>query len=392
MKDALSKLYAYIIMFLRLCVRWYSRSPIGRLWDALKSPYELQYKDLIDQIKVSSDVVEQFANAGARAEIRDIRIMQDIHQARFADFFARFLKRLENTEMVMMELMRVATSSKAITEQISVDVRGIGRGVYRIEFHQVVRSLAPHTLPADALRKVQTFSRRDIDASITLKDGIRIKTKIQAWVSAGTSSILIIRTAPRAQKQARNVAANVVASLMKGSASVFWNLHLPSDISGDHGVANVFKTLIHQLLTLKSPPNLFDSIAEQLNSKKVLSDHTEAEWASLLATLLAKIPSAFIVIELENQRQLNQQNPSWADRFTSLLEEIIDQTSAAGNCLKVLLLAPSNAFTATTSRSTYSKVVMTSLEPPMAVPPRVRHVARRMGSNSRIWRLQMPKV
>jgi hypothetical protein len=24
MKDALSKLYAYIIMFLRLCVRWYS--------------------------------------------------------------------------------------------------------------------------------------------------------------------------------------------------------------------------------------------------------------------------------------------------------------------------------------------------------------------------------
>jgi hypothetical protein len=167
------------------------------------------------------------------------------------------LKRLENTEIAMMELMRVATSSKAITEQISVDVRGIGRGVYRLEFHQVVQFLTPHTLPADALRKVQTFSRRDIDASMSLKDGNRIRNQIQTWVSAGRSTLLIIPTSPRAQKQARDVAANVVASLAAESACVFWSLHVSAYVSGGHGIVNVFKSLIYQILTLKNSPSLF---------------------------------------------------------------------------------------------------------------------------------------
>jgi hypothetical protein len=291
----------------------------------------------------------------------------------------------------MMELMRVATSSKAITEQISVDVRGIGRGVYRLEFHQVVQFLNPHTLPADALRKVQTFSRRDIDASISLKDGNRIRNQIQTWVSAGRSTLLIIRTSLRAQKQARDVAANVVASLTAESACVFWSLHVSPYVSGGHGIVNVFKSLIYQILTLKNSPSLFDSFAVHLNSMKVLSDHTEAEWASLLSILLTKIPSAFIVIELENRHRLTQQDPTWADRFTLLLQKMVEQTSAAGNCLKVLLIAPSNSLGASVSESLDSKMVA-SLQSPVAVPMRFRHVARRTNSNTRTWRLQMPKL
>jgi hypothetical protein len=93
MKDALSRLYAYIILFLQLCVKWYNRSSLGRLWSSLKAPFELDYKDLVEQIKTSSAAVEDLANAGARVEIRDIRTIQDIHHVQFVDFHNNILQR-----------------------------------------------------------------------------------------------------------------------------------------------------------------------------------------------------------------------------------------------------------------------------------------------------------
>jgi hypothetical protein len=93
MKDTLSRLYAYIILFLQLCVKWYNRSSLGRLWSSLKKPFELDYEGLVEQIKISSAAVEDVANAGARVEIRDIRTIQDIHHAQFVTFYNNLLDR-----------------------------------------------------------------------------------------------------------------------------------------------------------------------------------------------------------------------------------------------------------------------------------------------------------
>ncbi|KAH7084903.1 hypothetical protein BKA63DRAFT_4973 [Paraphoma chrysanthemicola] len=391
MRDALSRLYAYIILFLRLCVRWYNRSPLGRLWSALKSPYELDYKELVDQIKVSSAAVEDLANAGARAEIRDIRTIQDLAQAQFTEFYNKLLEKQERFETSIIQLMQVATSNKAITEQVSVDVRGISRGVYRLEFHQVVQFLAPTTSPMNALRKVQSFARRDTDTALVSQNNARVIKLLQAWAAADRSSLLIIRTPLRAHKQARELAGDVIKRLTKGSGCVFWNLTLPRiATSGEECMASVFKSIIHQIL--KHSADLFTEFAEQLNAVKVLDSHTESEWADLISLLFTKIPDAFVVIETEGLYRGNQHDPEWADRFVFLLQRIIDKTTTAGNRLKILLVVFGTAIKISPSSSNDSDVVVTSLQQSTPVPPRLRHIARRSDSNGRKWKLQMPKV
>ncbi|KAI8940633.1 hypothetical protein NX059_001905 [Plenodomus lindquistii] len=391
MRDALSRLYAYIILFLRLCVRWYNRSSLGRLWSALKSPYELDYKELIDQIKVSSAAVEDLASAGARAEIRDIRIIQDLHQARFAELYSKLLEKQEKLETSMIQLMRVATSNKAITEEVKVEVRGISQGVYRLEFHQVVQFLAPTTSPADALRKAQSFARRGTDAALAPQGNIRIIEVLQAWAIADRSSLLIVRTALSAQKQARVLAADVIKRLNSSNDRVFWNLTLPRMLSGEGDcMANVFKSLTHQIL--KHSADLFAEFAGQLNAVKVLGSHTENEWADLIALLLTKIPNAFVVIETEGLYRENRHDPDWADRFVILLQRILDKTAVAGNRLKILLVVFGTATKISPSSSNDSDVVVASLQSPTPVPPRLRHVARRSCFSERNWKLQTPKV
>jgi hypothetical protein len=177
MRDALSRLYAYIIVFLQLCVKWYNRSSLGRLWSALKAPFELEYQCLVDQIKLSSAAVEDVANAGARVEIRDIRTIQDLHHAQFVKFYNNILDRQAKLEESMTQLVQVATSSNTLTQRISIDVRDMSATIYRLEFHQIVEFLAPIVPPQAALLKVQSFARRNLTTSLpsleTLKTLVR---------------------------------------------------------------------------------------------------------------------------------------------------------------------------------------------------------------------------
>jgi hypothetical protein len=275
MKYALSRLYAYIILFLQLCVKWYNRSSLGRLWSALKAPFELDYQGLVEQIKISSVAIEDVANAGARVEIRDIRTIQDIHHAQFVDFYNNLLDRQAKLEESMVQLMQVATSSNTLTQRISIDVRDITATTYRLELHQIVEFLAPVIPPQAALLKAQSFARRTATTSLPSLEGLKTKRTLAKWASANRSSILVVRVDLRTQKQARDLAADTIQGLASQSQCVFWNLSLPHVSNEDDTMASVFKALAHQVL--QNSPDLFAQFAEQLNLTKIHSTHTDSE-------------------------------------------------------------------------------------------------------------------
>jgi hypothetical protein len=390
MKDALSRLYAYIILFLKLCVKWYNRSSLGRLWSALKAPFELNYKDLVEQIKASSAAVEDLANAGARLEIRDIRTIQDIHHVQFVEFYNKLLERQAKLEDSVSQLMQVATSSKTLTERINVDIRGISETTYRLEYHHLVKFLAPAVPPQAALLKVQSFARRDPTTSVPSFDAQKIKRALQIWVSADRSSLLVVRMGLRAQKQARDLAADVIQRLASRSQCVFWSLSLPRISEADNTMASVFKALIHQLL--QHAADLFAQFAEQLNLIKINGAHTDSEWTDLICLLLSKVPGAFIILETESLHKTYRSDPDWVDRLLKLLQRVVEQTATAGNRLKILLLVYGKASVVSTESSNAYEMNVTSLAPPAPVPPRLRHVARRSGLISKGWKLQTSKT
>ncbi|KAF1966616.1 hypothetical protein BU23DRAFT_544051 [Bimuria novae-zelandiae CBS 107.79] len=77
MEAALARLYTCILLFFRLCARWYNRSSWARLWSSLRDTFEVKYKDLIEDIELYSDLVEGFARAGARVEVRNIHALTE---------------------------------------------------------------------------------------------------------------------------------------------------------------------------------------------------------------------------------------------------------------------------------------------------------------------------
>jgi hypothetical protein len=74
-----------------LCVRWYSRSSLGRFFSGLKHPFKLDYEDLVEQIKVCSVAIENLANAGLRVEVRDISTIQAIYHVESMDVNSKIL-------------------------------------------------------------------------------------------------------------------------------------------------------------------------------------------------------------------------------------------------------------------------------------------------------------
>jgi hypothetical protein len=276
MKDALSRLYAYVIRFLHLCVRWYSRSSLGRFFSGLKHPFKLDYQDLVEQIKICSAAIEDLANAGARVEIRDISTIQAIHHSQFMDLYSKLLKKYDWMENSLKQILEVTTSGKAITKRVDINVLDIKRSNFRIEFHHLVQFLAPEILPDTVLQKAQSFARRDPTMALSSHQTVKMDRDLKTWALADRSSLLVVRMGPRAQKQARELAADVISGLTKNGQRVFWNISLPWSSGQGGTMADVFKSLLHQVL--RNSGVLFTQFTEHLNLEMIQAAHTDSEW------------------------------------------------------------------------------------------------------------------
>ena len=71
---------------------------------------------------------------------------------------------------------------------------------------------------------------------------------------------------------------------------------------------------------------------------------------------------------------------------------IVDQTTTAGNHVKILLVVYGQSLKIPSGTSNAGQLLMTSVAPPTPLPPRLRHVARRAGLETKGWKFRGPKV
>jgi hypothetical protein len=74
MREAISRLYAHILKFLMQAVKWYSRNRAKRALSAVLSPYELKYKETVDQIHECTRATNDLAEGKHWIEMRDMHI------------------------------------------------------------------------------------------------------------------------------------------------------------------------------------------------------------------------------------------------------------------------------------------------------------------------------
>ncbi len=378
MEAALSRLYAHIILFSIQCVRWYKRSSGGRLWSALKDPFELQYHDLVEHIKLCSENIDAIANAGLRVESRHGHGLLKRHDSRLTEVDARLIemqKSMTNCEDYMRHLMHIGTSSQTTIERMSIHVCATDKRTQRIEFRKVVEFFAPKILPDTALLKIRSFARRNPAWNLPSSNISKIQRTLGDWAWAKHSQILIVRVGLRGQQQAKSFASDVINFISSSAQPLFWSLSVTNASERIESIADVLKSIIFQLLQRMA--SLFNEFEEQLNLLKIQSPHTEQEWADLISLLLSKVPKAFIILETHGLSQLYRHESEWANRFLNLLQTIIDRTTALGSRLKILLVMHVGVTKLQPDSPKDCNRVAISLQPSNPVPPHLRHVARR---------------
>lgn len=392
MEAALSRLFTYIILFLRMCVRWYRKGPWGRICSAIKTPFELGYQDLVNHIQECSKAVDDLASAAARAEIRDVHTLARLQHAQIWKLDAKLAEVMEGQKRFaahFTHILQVATSHKSITERISNDVCSIRQTVYRVEFNGVMQFFEPKVLPETALLKVRSLVRRNMTPSLPSPNEQRVRKTILNWAFEKGSSLLIVQVGVRAQKQSKELATNVIQNMKLGSQRVFWNLPSGRTSSDAQTIEELFRGIIFQIL--QHSGDLFSSCAEQLNLSKIHATHTEREWVDLVCLLFSKLPTAFGIIETEALQKAYQHDPGWSERLREYLQLIADRSSEAGCELKILLILYGNTHRGGTAASSSKNVRVATLQPPNPVPPHMRHVVRRSGLVANGWKMQRSK-
>lgn len=418
MEAVLARLYAGILMFFRLCAKWYNRSPLGRLWSAVKDPFELKYEKYLRDIELCSNLVDNLAKAGARVEIRSVHALTESDHAKLIEIDAKIdaqLRQLEGIgksvseirdgQVTIIDSQAKLLSGQAKFDQIDARVMDIARNqmvlidghsqlfegqarlearltqvcqmvksnqttldathqaVYRLEFHHILEFFLPKVAPDAALRKVQPLAKRRPAMS-----NVRVEAMLRDWASNGRAAILTLHAGTRAQAQATELAADVVNHLRGNGEFVFWNISTGRS-ARSMTMQDVFKSIIFQ--ALQQAGATFADMGEQLDPRKIHGTHTDREWVDLICLLFARLPKAFLVIETEDLRNTYREDRQWADQFFSLVRHIVDKTAAAGCQLKLLLLLYGSKASTTSGHN----LRVAALPPSTLIPPRLKHLA-----------------
>jgi hypothetical protein len=110
MKEAISHLYAHIILFFQQAVKWYSMSPVGRAFSGIINPPELEYQETVQQIRFWAESVDDIASAAGRAELRDIHVTLQLQHRKLLEMQDHMKKLQRVVDEKVTRILQVGTS------------------------------------------------------------------------------------------------------------------------------------------------------------------------------------------------------------------------------------------------------------------------------------------
>lgn len=72
MRKGVTDVYAYIIKFLTRTMDWYTQGKLKHLASAVFRPYELHFKDLVEEVTARSRQVDKLAEMHSQLEVRRV--------------------------------------------------------------------------------------------------------------------------------------------------------------------------------------------------------------------------------------------------------------------------------------------------------------------------------
>ncbi|SPO04286.1 uncharacterized protein DNG_06969 [Cephalotrichum gorgonifer] len=380
MKHAIANLYASILIFLRQAVKWYKLGPAGRALTSIFKPFELSYKDTVDQVKLCADTIDDIAAAAARAEIRDINILVQTQGQQRAEGEKTVQARLTEISSTLMTVVGIAKGNRSILEATHLDVRDMKPRIIDIQFNQVLEALKPRRLPDDALRKHQSLARRS-NRSSQHRNVDGMLQRVGQWISAPKSSILVLRAGPRAEARAKEIATELITLIQPNARQIIWHL---SDIRTEGAcvtATDVLKSLVFQ--SMKLGADVMSSDTGNFTAEKMQASHTDQEWIDLLCHILGRLPRCFIVVEAEDVFKALRGNPGATSQFLKLLQSLVHRMDSRNSTVKLLVVNYGGDLDGDIAQS--KKTTVMTVQRPVPIPPRLRRPGGRSVFRSPTW-------
>lgn len=119
--NEVTNLYISIIDFLRHAVDWYKQGKLRHTWTAIARPWELGFRDYVEDIDLSSRRLEQLAHISSQAELRAAHLET-----------SRIREELRETRMQLDKLLQITCRKSLVFPNIVTSVCVPTRTTYRV--------------------------------------------------------------------------------------------------------------------------------------------------------------------------------------------------------------------------------------------------------------------
>ncbi|KAF5013873.1 hypothetical protein FDECE_154 [Fusarium decemcellulare] len=271
-------LYAHIMEFTIRAMRWYQKHPVLRALSALSSPFQLKFRDIVDDVLETSRCIDRLGLSMSQVEVRQMRLE-------------------------LSETRKVAEDIKNALEKYSqLHYSGLldtNRKISEVQFSQILTFMSDSVLPDPVTMRQYYASRRNrrrrIDAG---KSQVSLdSTQLQQWGAKAESSQVLVQGSFKSRHLTRDFAIDMIDLIIDARVPVVWALDPDRQLGTAFTSIDVLKYVASQVLKLNH--SMLNERSASLNAARFQSISTEAEWFSLLGAVLEGLQQIYIVVDLE---------------------------------------------------------------------------------------------
>ncbi|KAI1317767.1 hypothetical protein F5Y16DRAFT_392530 [Xylariaceae sp. FL0255] len=314
-----TELYTHIMKFAVRAVEWYQKGRIAHTVAAFTSPFQLKFRDIVDDIYETTRKIDRWALTVSSIEIRQMH--KKVIETQ---------KALETAQSERQEVYRLIAEVRGFVIQYRqmshTGLIGTNQNLSQIQFSQIMSFLSQSSIPrADLVRQSYVVKRnRRRKYGLTSMGSQSWIPTIQGWGEAKTFAQIVIQGSFKTRKLIRDFAVDTIDLIAEANIPVIWALDPNLDLTAENNfnASDVLKYLTCQILQLSNGEQTEKQAT--LSAARFQSAVTESQWVELLAMALQGIKNQiYIIVDLNLIGRAGGTFVTWLGYFSSIAQTMM---------------------------------------------------------------------
>ncbi|KAI0436595.1 hypothetical protein F4803DRAFT_572223 [Xylaria telfairii] len=306
-------LYSHIISFATRAVEWYQKGKLAHTLAAFANPFQLKFRDIVDDIYETSRKIDRWVITMHQLEIRQM------HQQQVQAGKALELAQLERRKMYQLIAELKGDISK-YSQLHHTGVLNTDQRLSEIQFSQILSFISASPIPRPDLVRQSYIVRRNRrhQASQGATRDQPWQSDLQEWGENRTSSQIVVQGYFKTRHITRDFAANTIDLIKEAKIPVIWALDPRSELPAENrfNTIDVLKYLACQVL--QSNHSMLTERQASLNAARFQSAVTEPEWLELLTSVLQGMSQIYIIIDMDLVERGGGMTIEWVQHFANI--------------------------------------------------------------------------